>query len=145
MPHLRTLALPFPSSPALLVLLLYMEHALLCVGVHLPDCVAACDEAYRCIMPKKLPLGRRHKNGTGDNQNVEAKREIVHTQVGCAKKSKKKPKPQPLIDYEKAEDALWADYDAKWDAFVDEAFKPVEKILEEILMPPPPTPPRQHL
>ena len=43
-------------------------------------------------MSRKLPLGRRHKNGTGNNKKVAAKREIVRT-----KKAKKKAKKQSTI------------------------------------------------
>ena len=41
-------------------------------------------------MCKKLPLGRRHKNGTGNNKKVAAKREIVRTKKKAKKKAKKK-------------------------------------------------------
>ena len=43
-------------------------------------------------MSRKLPLGRRHKNGTGNNKKVVAKREIVRT-----KKAKKKAKKQSTV------------------------------------------------
>ena len=49
MPHLRTLACPFPIGPDQSRSILYMEHALLCVGLHLPDSVVAALLAYRSI------------------------------------------------------------------------------------------------
>ena len=41
-------------------------------------------------MSRKLPLGRRHKNGTGNNKKVAAKREIVRTKKKAKKNAKKK-------------------------------------------------------
>jgi len=41
-------------------------------------------------MSRKLPLGRRHKNGTGNNKKVAAKREIVRRKKKAKKKAKKK-------------------------------------------------------
>ena len=77
-------------------------------------------------MPKKQLLGRRHRNGTGNNKHLAAKREIRPAHVGCAKKAKKKPEKEPSFDLDKEEAAREAQIDRE----IDELFKPLENYLQ---------------
>ena len=84
-------------------------------------------------MPKKTPLGRRHKKGTGNFKDEVAKRLIVHTQVGCAKKHKKKSKEKENlgVDFGKKLDESWDEIKARWAKDMDEFFERWERALAE--------------
>ena len=81
-------------------------------------------------MPKKTPLGRRHKKGTGNFKDEVAKRLIVHTQVGCAKKHKKKSKEKEKENLGGVDES-WDEIKARWAKDMDEFFERWERALAE--------------
>ena len=87
-------------------------------------------------MPKKLPLGRHHKNGTGNNKKVAAKREIVRTKKTAKKKAKKKT---PVFVLEDELAAIEATHKAEAKEIVERGVRAAEDALLEhwCALPPP--------
>ena len=89
-------------------------------------------------MPRKEPLGRRHKNGTGNNKKVAAKREIVRTKKTAKKKAKKKT---PVFVLEDELAAIEATHKAEAKEIVERGVQAAEDALLAHWCAPPPTPP----
>ena len=96
-------------------------------------------------MPRKEKIGRRHKNGTGNNKNVAAKRRIVRTQKRVAKKAKKRPVQTVVFVLEQDDDVRSEGPDDTIAAEIEETRAGLDDECRYSLRAPGPDPARQHL
>ena len=80
-------------------------------------------------MSRKLPLGRRHKNGTGNNKHVAARRQIVRKKGVAKKAKKKKPGQNVVLDLEQERAALSARHRAEAREIVERGVQAAEDAL----------------
>ena len=90
-------------------------------------------------MSRKLPLGRRHKNGTGNNKQVAARRQIVGKKAVAKKAKKNKPVQNVVLNLEEDEAAREARHRAECQDIIERGVQAAEDALLEHWCALPPT------